>query len=188
MFISVILEVEQSGVATRFRLYSWEWVTEVEKRKSLERRWLKMMNKHTDSLFLLALNLPKRMADTDVVGKEVSLVCLVYTYYMHALWINYICMCLIGLMGLMYNTQNNVINMLLNIHLEVLDEYHCIPHKHLLRLSLLGSVTIAHYTLGNFFWNWLQNICHSCVVLGIVIIGLGNLCTLMLHLITGNNQ
>lgn len=60
-------------------------MTEVEKRKSLERRSLKMMNKQTDSLFLLALNLPKRMADTDVVGKEASLVCLVYTYYLHAL-------------------------------------------------------------------------------------------------------
>lgn len=146
------------------------------------------MNKHTDSLFILALNLSKRMADTDIVGKEARLVCLIYTYYLHTLWKNYMCIYLIGLMSLIYNTQNNVITMLLNIHLDVLDQYHCIPNKHLVRLSLLSSVTIVHYILGNFFWNWLQNIHHACVILGIVIIGLRNLCTLMFHLIVGNNK
>lgn len=49
------------------------------------------MNKDTDGLFILALNVSRRMANTEVDGKDVSPVCLAYTYHLHTLCINMLC-------------------------------------------------------------------------------------------------
>lgn len=41
-----------------------------------------MTNQDIDGLSILTLNLPRRITDAEVDRKAVSLVCLVYTYYL----------------------------------------------------------------------------------------------------------
>lgn len=44
-----------------------------------------MTNQDIDGLSILTLNLPRRITDAEVDRNAVSLVCLVYTYYLYTL-------------------------------------------------------------------------------------------------------
>lgn len=125
-----------------------------------------MTNQDIDGLSILTLNLLRRITDAEVDRKAVSLVCLVYTYYLYTL--DMLCVYIFNRVNVEPYMDVNIYMYICKIMWYITNylegsKYHPIPNNHLVWLSLLDNIAIAHFIFRNSF-EIIFRTCHLCVI------------------------